>query len=173
MKENIVSILNIINQSVKERLQHSHDRYIQQQQLQVNDCLYCMADQMIIELYEAFHAHDYHLAPLLTAQSIRFNGYRYISGNYIFLFSMDKKTDNKIIDYVLSEIRNKMNHDIASTQRKLAYMYDNQTLYCTYPFLYHGICITAIQDLKISEVLITVQTNLTPQKFQKIYRQIF
>lgn len=175
MKEIVFSILNSIYQIFREHLQNIHNRYVQQQtlqrQYQINALIYDMADQMAFDLYEVFRFHDYHLAPIITVQSFRFYNCRCINGSCYFLFTIDKKTDNAVARCVLSEMRDKMNRDIISTQRKFAYLYGPEYVYANYPFLYYGISIAAIQDIRLSEVLITVQTNLTPQEFEKIYRQ--
>lgn len=175
MKGNIFSALSILCRAVKEHLQHAHNRYIQQQAVQqqniLQDCIYAMAGQMAIELYQSFHPHTYNLLqPLCSPSSIRFRHYRQQNGGYLYQFSMDKRTNDKIALCVLQEMQNKMNYDIASTQRELLSLYGYEYLYRIYPFLYYGIYITAIQDLNVTEVTLTVQTHLAPQDFLKLNR---
>lgn len=172
------SFLCSMGKVIKELWQRSHNKYLQQQAIQqqnmLNACIGAMADQMAVDLYEALHDKGYPLlSPLYTPQSIRFNGCSCVNGCYKFIFCLDKKSENKIIALILSEMKDRMNRDIASTQRKMARLYEYEYVYNTYPFLFHGIYVSAVQDLKMSEITLTVQTNLTPQNFVQLYRQTF
>lgn len=176
MKDKILLFLFTIKSFIAEQYQKSHNKWLQQQQEQqirmLSAYLYDMVNQMTIDLYEALHAQNNTLESLKTPQAIRFIRCFKRGNSYQYQFTIDKKSCDKIPAVLLGEIQDKMNSDIASTQRNLINLFGYDYVYMTYPFLYHGIYIVSIQDLKVSSVVITVQTNLTPQDFCKIYRQI-
>lgn len=175
MREKLKSILLIVTQFIQEQYLKSHNKWVQRQQEQkdrlLSACLTEMIEQMVIDLYEALKTHNYYLAPLLTSQSIRFYKLMNRCGYYQYQFTLDKTTCEKIPAFLLDEMRGKMNTDIATATKMFMKVYGNDYVNYTYPFLAHGIYITAIQDLKMSSVIITVETHLTPEIFHKIYRQ--
>lgn len=176
MKEKIISLLAAAKKLITEQYQKSNQNWKEKQTARrsylLHQCICDMANQMTVDLYTAFQVHDYNpLAPIVTPQSIRFIKYIIRDGRYLYQFALDKKSCDKIIAYLLDELQQKMNYDIAAAQRQLINLYGYDNVYLIYPFLYHGIYVVSIQDLKISSVVITVQTQITPENFGKIYRQ--
>lgn len=175
MKEKIKAFLTSVRDIIKEQWQKSHDKWVIQQREEqrhsLNSCIAEMMYQMADELYEAFHANNYNLAPVTTAQSIRLRGYRMVNGEFVYLFSIDKKSSEKTASVLLQKTQHDMNRDIASAQRRILYHNGYNYLFTVYPFLAYGIYVASVQDFGLAEVIITVQTRVTPQNFRNIYRK--
>lgn len=144
---------------------------IRQQQNAFQSLIYDMMTQMAIDLYEIFKNESYGFAPVMTPASIHISSYQKVNNTYQYKFALNKKTYDRIIAHVLKEMTDKMNSNLMIARRDIVYIFGRDYLNITHPFLAYGMHVVSIQDLKSSEVLITVQTNLTPQAFYRIYRQ--
>lgn len=173
MLDKLNTFLSTITTYIQLSFTKAHDRWQKeqklQQQQQLHACLCSMTDQMSVDLYHAFVGHNYHLGVIETPRSIRFRSYKKTGSQYLYYFSIDKKSTEKILPCILSETQRKMNLDIASAQRTLLKLYGVEYLYCTHPFLYHGIYVMSVQDTQQTEVALIVQTHLTPQVFLQNY----
>lgn len=181
MKSKIVSILYSVADYVKlqinqaqedaKRLQEYQEQQqaLQEKQL-LDSCILEMMDKMGVDLYEAFASHEYGLAPIHIASSIRIKNYKYREGTFYYIFSLDKKSNEKIPACMLQNICLKMNEDIASAYRSLCYALYPDALAYNHPFLSTGIHIHGIKDYGHYQVYLIVETAITPEIYMQNYR---
>lgn len=137
----------------------------------LNMAINTMMHQMTIDLYRAFHAHSYSLCPIKTVESIRLYNWKKQNGFYFYQFAIDKRTPDRIATFQLRQMEKDMNTDICSARHNILYFDGAEYLYYTFPFLYHGIKVTSVQDSGSTYVIVTVCSALTPQEFIMTYRQ--
>jgi len=180
MLERILSFLHSVVDFVKRQViqlqkdaQALQNYHIQEQRIlekkRLDVCILEMMDKMQIDLYEALASHDYGLAPIHVADSIRIKDYKYHKGKYYYIFSLDKKTDEKIPACKLQNICSNMNADISSAYRRLYYSLYSDTLAYNHPFLSAGIHIYDIKDYGHPHVYIIAESNITPEIFYHNY----
>lgn len=150
-------LLDLLDSIIKQKAAERH--MIQQQIFQNN--LYDYTEQLANDLFTVFRGKKYpHLCTINSVCDIRFHKFKKeANGSYIYMFELDKDSEDIIAPYIASRIMEKMNYDIARTQRQLyaAIPY----AYTLYPFIMSGICITGIKD-NYSSVIIVVATTIGP-----------
>ena len=124
-----------------------------------------MAEQMSIELYEAFKNQTYAgVKHIETYRNIRYFGYKSANNGYKYQFALAKEDSSKKISSVfLRRVQEQMNNDIVTIQREFISIYGYDYLINTYPYIAYGIWVTAVEDRGMPELIITVATYITPQ----------
>lgn len=124
-----------------------------------------MAEQMSIELFEAFKNQTYDgLKRIDSYRNIRYFGYKSANDGYKYQFALAKEDSSKKISSVfLRRVQEQMNYDIVTIQREFIFIYGYDYLINTYPYLAYGIWVTAVEDRGMPELIITVATYITPQ----------
>ena len=130
-----------------------------------------MMRRMTGDLFEAFHGHNYGLAPINVATNIRIRGYRFRNGRYEYGFDIDKVSSDILPQWKQRAIVTNMNRDIARIQQELHSMYSLSELWFRFPFLSQGLAVTEISDMGFSEITLTVVTGLSPDVFYKMFFQ--
>lgn len=183
MKEQITKILNYIWKTIQELVNIIviiirwvfEPNQAQPNTLTEKEKLYLAVDimmhQMSIDLYRAFHFHGYNLSPIEHVESIRLHNWKLQNSIFFYQFTLEKKSDGKISNYLLNKMKNDMNTDIVRARTNTLYSEGEEFLYYTYPFLYHGITVISVEDSGFVDIIVTVSSQLTPQKFIETYRQ--
>lgn len=176
MLDSIVSFFKSTTEYIKQLIIQAREDSIKLQEYRIqqdflmekqflDNCILEMMDRMQIDLYEALASHDYSLAPIHVADSIRIRDYKYDKGKYYYIFTLDKKIDEKIPACKLQNICSNMNADISSAYRRLYYSLYSDTLVYNHPFLSAGIRICDIKDFGHPHVYLIVETHITPEVF--------
>ena len=133
--------------------------------------VYEMMCQMTIDFCETFAGEIYSLVPVDTYDCIRIRNFKVSDGVFQYQFAIGKKSPDKLATPVLKEIMEEMNDNIRTARRNLINYYGQDAVRQNYPFIESGMCVTAVQDIKKLEVLVTIQTNLTPRQWNQRYHQ--
>lgn len=175
MKKKLLSILSSLESYLTNRannyIQHEQAKKAMLAKSELNNLLYNMMLRMRDDLYLLFQYDTYNLSPVIQPTSIRIFDYSIIEGTYHYYFAINKKSYDTIPNPVLKELTERMNYNIMLAHGELANNWGYNVLYYTHPFLASGMWVTSIQDNKMSEVHIIVQTNITPQEFKEKYHQ--
>ncbi len=154
-------LLDLLDSIIKQK---AADRQIIQQQIQqqiVQDNLYAYTEQLANDLCTVFRGKRYpRLYTINSVCDIRFHGLKKATnGSYIYMFELDKDSEDILVSVAACQIMKRMKYDIARTRWKLY-----ATIPCAYtlfPFIMNGISITGIKD-NYSSVIIAVATPIGP-----------
>lgn len=169
------SIFTIISEYISEKWNEHQAEKERQKKLQEKQFLlriiYEMMCQITVDFSETFTQDIYSLVPVETYDSVRIKNYKVIDGIYQYQFGIGKKSPDRIAIPVLKEIQDHMNDNIRATRNKLIIYFGQDAVRQMYPFLESGMCVVSVQDYKKLEVLVTIQTNITPEQWKQRYHQ--
>lgn len=175
MSEKNKSIFTIVSEYISEKWNEHQAEKERLKKLQAKKywigIIYEMMCQIAVDFSETFTQEIYSLVPVETYDSIRIRNYKFIDGIFQYQFAIGKKAPDRIATPVLKEIQDHMNDNIRSTRIKLINHFGQDAVRQMYPFLESGICVVSVQDLRKLEVLVTIQTNITPQQWNQRYHQ--
>jgi len=175
MSEKNRSIFTIASEYISEKWnehQAEKERQKKQQEKQfLLRIIYEMMCQITVDFSETFTQEIYSLVPVETYDSVRIRNCKLTDGIYQYQFAIGKKSPDRISTPVLKEIQDHMNDNIRSTRNKLIMYFGQDTVRQMYPFLESGMCVVSVQNLKQLEVLVTIQTNITPEQWKQRYHQ--
>lgn len=181
MLDKISSALQSVGQFIKEQwqeakegeqlLQELRDKQKRQmQKLSMHNLIYSLMQKMAYDLFEVFQYQRYpRLEQVRTVADIRISNYIFSKNKILYCFRLDKKTAEQLMNFEISKVLNDMNADICSHRARLFHLYGTN-IYQHFPFLAHGIRVTAVKDLGL-DVEITIETALSPQDYFDNYRQ--
>lgn len=162
--------INQVQKDAKKLQEYQKQQQLLQEKQFLDSCILEMMDRIQFDLYEAFASHDYGLSPIHVASSIRIKNYRCSNGKFYYIFSLDKKSNEKIPACMLQNICIKMNEDISCAYRSLCYSLYPDILAYNHPFLSTGIRICDIKDQGHYHVYLIVETAITPDIYMQNYR---
>lgn len=169
------SILTIVSEYISEKWNEHQEQKERQKREQAKEYLlriiYEMMCQMTVDFCETFAGEIYSLVPVDTYECIRIRNFKVTDGIYQYQFAIRKKSPDKLARTVLKEIMDEMNDNIRITRRDMINYFGQDAVRQNHPFLESGMCVTSVQELKKLEVLVTIQTNLTPKQWNQRYHQ--
>lgn len=166
-KQNSLFDPDFISGIIRDIWNKKHTELLEMQNLKKQKLLqmriWDMMGQMQIDLYQAFQNHTYaNLAPIQTPLTIRIFTFKKENDTFLYKFTLAKSSDIKLPFVSLQGIHLNMNTDIASVQRQLLYAYGYEYLVYHYPYLAQGIYVTNVEELGLSDIIITVVTHIQP-----------
>lgn len=169
------SIFTIMSEYISEKWNEYQAEKEREKKLQAKKywigIIYEMMCQMTVDFCETFSAEIYSLVPVETYDSIRIRNFKFTDGIFQYQFAIGKKSPDRLSTPVLKEIQDQMNDNIRATRNKLINYFGQDAVRQMHPFLESGMCVVSVQNLKQLEVLVTIQTNITPQQWNQRYHQ--
>lgn len=169
------SILTVVSEYISEKWNKYQEEKERQKKLQAKKywigIIYEMMCQIAVDFSETFTQEIYSLLPVETYDSVRIRNFKLTDGIFQYQFAIGKKSPDRLAIPILKEIQDHMNDNIRSARNKLIMYFGQDAVRQMHPFLESGMCVVSVQNFKQLEVLVTIQTNITPQQWHQRYHQ--
>ena len=162
-REIVLKIYVFCINELKIRQERRRDQLKVQKNAEKQQAVYDFMCQIRYELASAFSCQSYTcLEKIVSLYNFRILDCKEISGTYVYVFSLTKSRSGPVRTIFLTAIRDNMNRDLQSLYHDVLYNIGYNIMCTVYPILSSGMKVLGVFDYSADEVVIYVQTNLTP-----------
>lgn len=155
----IEQIIDYLCKKIEEQKKIEQQQKQKVQLQQQNQQVYQIMLAMRIDLFECFKEKSYaNLMSITNPSQIRVHNYKSTNQGMLYYFRLSKKTQDPIARFLLADMKENMNSDIAATASDIMNCLGVDYLFNIHPYLAHGIYVMAVQDTGLSDVIICIQT---------------